>query len=76
MSTNSVRNLIEALRRTRDARLFQSTFGKQFQIDLPDLQFESVVRPIQPQAVNQHRAGESTNRLDLNTQSERQPWIA
>lgn len=57
MSTNSVRNLIEALRRTRDARLFQSTFGKQFQIDLPDLQFESVVRPIQPQAVNQHRAG-------------------
>lgn len=58
MSTNSVRNLIEALRRTRDARLFQSTSGKQFQIDLPDLQFESVVRPIQPQAVNQHRAGE------------------
>ena len=48
MSTNSVRNLIEALRRTRDARLFQSTSGKQFQIDLPDLQFESVIRPINP----------------------------
>ena len=58
MSTNSVRNLIEALRRTRDARLFQSTFGKQFQIDLPYLRFESVVRPLQLQAVSQHRADE------------------
>ena len=70
MSRNSVRNSIEALRRTRDARLFQSTCGKQFQIDLPDLQFESVVRPIQPQAVNQHRAGEQLTDLGVA----RQPW--
>lgn len=58
MFRHLIRKSIEALKRTRDARPFRSTCGKQFQIDLPDLRFESVVRPLQLQAVSQHRADE------------------
>ena len=70
MSRNSVRNSIEALRRARDARLSPSTCGKQLQIDLPDLRFESVTHLIQLQAVNQHRADEQLTDLGVP----RQPW--